>query len=169
MSRDFATFDKRECQKILATFLKDARHVHKKKTVLFLIELRKISKSNIKEALDLSEKYYFLLREFFLLGDDEKLLFAASKTKEYDTSDLNCCLELLGQDSIGNKLMHMLSVEHFLYKENVALNLHKDTEFVIDYFKKTGNANIKEINALHSLLQENKDFYALVVQEKNKV
>lgn len=169
MSRDFATFDKKECQKILATFLKDGRHVHKKKTILFLIELRKISKSNIEEALFLSEKYYFLLREFFLLDEDEKLLFAASKMKEYDTSDLSCCLEFLGQDSIASKLMHMLSIEHFLYKENIALNLHKDIEFIIDYFKKTGNSNVKEISALHSLLQENKEFYALVVQEKNKV
>lgn len=169
MSRNFAEFDKKECKKILSTFLKDTCHTHKKKTILFLIELRKISKEDIDSVLILSEKYYFYLREYFTLDEEGKLFFAAKKIKEYEASDLNCCLELLEQDSIGKKLMHMLSVEHFLYKENVALSLHKDIEFIIEYFKKTGNANKNEIGALHRLLQENKDFLALVIQEKNKV
>lgn len=169
MSRDFDSFDKKECQKILLTFLKDERHIHKKKTIMFLLELRKISENNIAEALVLSEKYYFLLIEYFSQDKDQKLMFAASKIKEFDTSNHNCCLQFLGEDTVGSKLHHMLSIEHFLYKEDISLNLHKDVELITEYFKKTGNTNIRELKALHLLLHKNKEFYALVLQEKNKI
>lgn len=165
--KNFEEFDKIECQKILDVVLKNKKHSDKVKTLSFLSSvLKKIPQSEIHEILGIAEEYYYYIAHFFSLSKDEKLLFVASKIKEFKDSDLECCHTLFEPDSFDAILSHTLSLDHFLNKNNVNMKFHRDVEKIVDYFKATKNLNKNELILLNKLIQENKQFNRLVLKNK---
>lgn len=170
MIREFKDFEREECKKILSSIIKNKHHIDKKKTMIFLENLRKIEILEFEEILSLSESYYCYVKQYFLLNKEEKTIFAAAKIKEYRhlVNDLSCCIQVFESDNVLNILKHTLSLEHFLVKDSIPIKLHKDVELLVDYFKVTKNVNAEELRILHKLLLENKEFYRLVVKEKTR-
>lgn len=170
MNRDFKDFDRMECKKILNSVIKNKHHSDKKKTMTFLEKLRKIEITEFEEVLSLAESYYYYIRQYFSLSEEDKLIFVAAKIKEYrqHSKDLECCIQLFESDNVANVLKHTLSLEHFLLKDGVSVKIHKDVDLIFNYFKVTKNLNTPELRLLHRLMLENKEFYSLVVKEKTK-
>ncbi len=170
MNRDFKEFDRTECKKILNSVIKNKHHSDKKKTMTFLEKLRKVEITEFEEVLSLAESYYYYIRQYFALSEEDKLIFVAAKIKEYrhHSKDLECCIQLFESDNVANVLKHTLSLEHFLLKDGVPVKIHKDVDLIFNYFKVTKNLNTPELRLLHRLMLENKEFYSLVVKEKTK-
>lgn len=168
MNREFKDFQVPECKKILSSIIKN--HENKKKTMVFLENLRKVEEDEIQEVLSKAESYYFYIKQYFTYSDEEKLKYAALKIKEFKklSKTLPCCNQVFDSDNVGNILRHTLSLEHLMAKDQVPIKLQKDIELIFDYFRATKNINIEELSLLHKLLNENKEFFKLVTKEKTK-
>lgn len=160
--RDFKDFTDKECMQIWNSVLKNNKHTDEVKTAHFISKLKNIDESEIEDIMDNAEEYFYYTSQFFKAGDEDKMLFAARIIKEIKTSELECCLQLFNPDSVKEMLIHSLSLEHFLIKNNINLSLHKDIDYIVDYFKATKNVNKKELTLLYKLVKENTYFLKIL-------
>lgn len=156
--KDFEDFTSEECSKVWESVLANKRHSNPMKTAKFILEIKNIEPENIEQVLSAAEEYFCYTSEFFRSSEECKMIFAAKKIKEIKNSDLECCLQLYSPDSTTELITHALSLEHYLNSNNINLSLHKDIEFIVDYFKATKNVNIKELILLYQLVKRNTKF-----------
>lgn len=160
--KDFAEFTEKECLQVWNAVLSNRRHTDEVKTAHFIHKLKKIQKKDIDDVLDLAEEYFHYTALFFKSTEDEKMVFAARAVREMNQLQLSCCESLFDPDSVLEVLKHCLSVEHFLNKKDINLSLHKDVEYIVDYFKATKNVNKKELALLYELVSKNKSFVKIL-------
>lgn len=168
MKKNFEDFDKDDCKKVLISILNNKKHVDKKKTLQFLLKLQKIKNDNIKEIIKCSEEYFYFISSYFKLNDQEKTFFIVDQIKDFKSSKLQCCLNVLDPDNQKNIIEHVLSVDHFLCLYKYNYNYLNNISLISDYFIVTGHIKTNELYLIHQLLNKNKIFLKLVENENKK-